>query len=43
MGDLSGLKVPGSSHIHQPRLQMGLFLVEESWLVGWLVGKLHSS
>jgi hypothetical protein len=30
MGHLSGLEVPDSSHIHQPRLQVGLFLVEES-------------
>ena len=30
MGHFSGLEVSGSSHIHEPGLQMGLFLVEES-------------
>ena len=29
-GHFPGLEISGSSHIHQPGLQMGLFLVEES-------------
>ena len=29
-GHFPGLKISGSSHIHKPGLQMGLFLVEES-------------
>ena len=30
MGHFSGLEISSSSHIHEPRLQLGLFLVRKS-------------